>query len=377
MHMKKTILALAIGVAAQGVSAYETEYGNVMADIKLRYESNDTDDGVNDAGKGLITDAAIGFETKAYSGFKALAEYEIVQPLIDDYAPENAGYDVIADPETKEWNRAQISYKNEGFGAVVGRQRIILDNARFVGNVGWRLNEVTYDAATFTYSKDALTAHFSYIDQRNFLNGTEQDQSDLLFNFGYQTAIGKFVAFAYLLESEDNGAENDTYGLSYSGNTMVNETKLIYSATYSQQVTPAYETNYFAFEGGAVVSGVTLAAGAEVLGSGETGTPGFSFPYGTNHAFNGWADKFLSTPEKGLEDKYLKAATNVAGLGLLGFYHKFDSVQDSVDLGSELDLQAVKVLNKTYTVGAKYANYSAGDVGVDTTKFWLWGQAKF
>ena len=87
MHMKKTILALAIGVAAQGVSAYETEYGNVMADIKLRYESNDTDDGVNDAGKGLITDAAIGFETKAYSGFKALAEYEIVQPLIDDYAP--------------------------------------------------------------------------------------------------------------------------------------------------------------------------------------------------------------------------------------------------------------------------------------------------
>ncbi len=130
MHMKKTILAIAIGVAAQGVSAYETDYGTLMADIKLRFESNDTDDGTNDAAKGLITDAAIGFETKSYEGFKALVEYEIVQPLIDDYAPETAGYDVIADPETKEWNRAQISFNKAEFGAVVGRQRIILDDSR-------------------------------------------------------------------------------------------------------------------------------------------------------------------------------------------------------------------------------------------------------
>lgn len=377
MHMKKTILAIAIGVAAQGVSAYETDYGTLMADIKLRFESNDTDDGANDAAKGLITDAAIGFETKSYEGFKALVEYEIVQPLIDDYAPETAGYDVIADPETKEWNRAQISFNKAEFGAVVGRQRIILDDSRFVGNVGWRANEVTYDAVTATYKKDDLKIFLGYIDQRNFLNGSAQDTSDQLLNVSYKVGPGTLTGFGYMLKNDNSGYEIDTFGARYAGSSMINDTKVIYSGSYAAQETTTYETDYFAFEGGAVVSGVTLAAGAEILGSGEAGTPGFTFAYGTNHKFNGWADKFLSTPEKGLVDKYVKAAGSVSGVKLVGFFHKFDSVQDDVDLGSEIDLLAVKKIDKTFTVGAKTAFYSAGDTGVDTTKFWLWGQAKF
>ena len=377
MHMKKTILAIAIGVAAQGVSAYETDYGTLTADVKLRFESNDTDDGTNDAAKGLITDAAIGFETKSYEGFKALVEYEIVQPLIDDYAPETAGYDVIADPETKEWNRAQISFNKAEFGAVVGRQRIILDDSRFVGNVGWRANEVTYDAVTATYKKDDLSIFLGYIDQRNFLNGSAQDTSDQLLNVSYKVGPGTLTGFGYMLKNDNSGYEIDTFGARYAGSSMINDTKVIYSGSYAAQETTTYETDYFAFEGGAVVSGVTLAAGAEILGSGEAGTPGFTFAYGTNHKFNGWADKFLSTPEKGLADKYVKAAGKVSGVKLVGFFHKFDSVQDDVDLGSEIDLLAVKKIDKTFTVGAKTAFYSAGDTGVDTTKFWLWGQAKF
>ena len=128
MQAKKTLLAIALGTATLGASAYETDYGNAYADVKVRYESNDTEGGA-DAATALITDAAIGFETKDYEGFKALIEYEIVQPIIDEYAPEDTDYDVVADPETREWNRAQISYKKDGFGAVVGRQRIILDKA--------------------------------------------------------------------------------------------------------------------------------------------------------------------------------------------------------------------------------------------------------
>ena len=101
MQAKKTLLAIALGTATLGASAYETEYGNAYADVKVRYETNDTDDATdNDAATGLITDAAVGFETLNYEGFSALVEYEIVQPLIDDYAPEKAGYDAIADPET-------------------------------------------------------------------------------------------------------------------------------------------------------------------------------------------------------------------------------------------------------------------------------------
>ncbi len=384
MHMKKTILALAIGVAAQGVSAYETEQGNLMADIKLRYESNDNDDGTADAAKGLIADAAIGFETKDYEGFKALAEYEIVQPIIDDYAPEQAGYDVIADPETREWNRAQISYKKDAFGAVVGRQRIILDNARFVGNVGWRANEQTFDAATLTYTTDAVSVHYSYVDQVNTILGTEDDVTDHLLNISTKITGGKLTGFAYLLENDDTEATLDTYGVLYAGSSVISDTKVIYSASVATQTFEAgstsFDANYFALEGGVVLKGVTLALGNETLGS-DSGDYAFETPLATKHAFNGWADKFLNTTNNtggnGLSDTYVKAAATTAGINLVGFYHNYSAVEGSDDLGSELDLVASKVFQKKYTLGAKFANYSAGDTGVDDTKFWLWGQAKF
>ena len=375
MQAKKTLLAIALGTATLSASAYETDYGNAYADVKVRYESNDSEGGA-DAATALITDAAIGFETKDYEGFKALIEYEIVQPIIDEYAPEDTDYDVVADPETREWNRAQISYKKDGFGAVVGRQRIILDDSRFVGNVGWRANEVTFDAATATYSKDGLSAFVGFIDQRNFLNGTAQDQSDILLNVGYKVGSGKISAFAYLLENDDTEAKLDTFGAKYSGSSMADDIKIIYSGTVATQSTDDNDATYFALEGGAVVSGVTLALGNETLGS-DDGEYGFMFPYGTNHKFNGWADKFLGTPDSGLSDTYVKAAGKTAGIKLVGFYHKFDAVEGSADLGSELDLLAVKKLDDTFTVGAKAAFYSAGDTGADTTKMWAWVQAKF
>ena len=380
MHMKKTILAIAIGVAAQGVSAYETDYGTLMADVKLRYEYADIDD-ATDSATGVIADAAIGFETKDYEGFKVLIEQEIVAAIVENYRTPwgdgDADYDVIADPTGNEWNRAQISYKKNEFGAVVGRQRIILDDSRFIGNVGWRANEQTFDAATFTYAKDALSVQYSFLDKVNQINENQLDVSDHLINVSYKVGPGTLTGFGYMLKNDNSGYEIDTFGARYAGSSMINDTKVIYSGSYAAQETTTYETDYFAFEGGAVVSGVTLAAGAEILGSGEAGTPGFTFAYGTNHKFNGWADMFLSTPEKGLADKYVKAAGKVSGVKLVGFFHKFDSVQDDVDLGSEIDLLAVKKIDKTFTVGAKTAFYSAGDTGVDTTKFWLWGQAKF
>ncbi|KZZ05737.1 alginate export family protein [Thalassolituus sp.] len=377
MQAKKTLLAIALGTATLGASAYETDYGNAYADVKVRYESNDTEGGA-DAATALITDAAIGFETKDYEGFKALIEYEIVQPIIDEYAPEDTDYDVVADPETREWNRAQISYKKDGFGAVVGRQRIILDDARFVGNVGWRANEQTFDAVTLTYSKDELSLHYSFIDQVNgILPRFDADTTSHLLNAGYKVGTGKITAYAYLLEDDDTeNSQRDTFGLSYNGSYDMDGTKLIYKAEYATQSTETADTNYFALEGGAVVSGVTLALGNETLGS-DDGNAAFETPLATKHKFNGWADKFLGTPDSGLSDTYVKAAGKTAGIKLVGFFHKFDAVEGSADLGSELDLLAVKKLDDTFTVGAKAAFYSAGDTGADTTKMWAWVQAKF
>lgn len=53
------------------------------------------------------------------------------------------GYAVVPDPEATEINQAYLSYSSIPLASNVkwGRQRLILDNARFIGNVGWRQNE--------------------------------------------------------------------------------------------------------------------------------------------------------------------------------------------------------------------------------------------
>src|SRR5688500_6320652 len=98
----------------------------------------------------LTIRARAGAELKA-SGFSFLVEGEGTLALADDYNDTLPGngvepFPTVADPENLELNRLQVSYMKDGTGVTVGRQRIVLDNERFVGNVGWRQNEQTFDA---------------------------------------------------------------------------------------------------------------------------------------------------------------------------------------------------------------------------------------
>src|SRR3546814_9338854 len=63
----------------------------------------------------------------------------------------NTAFPVVADPDATELNQAYVSYADAGFKATAGRQRLIFDNHRFIGNVGWRQNEQTFDALDLTY----------------------------------------------------------------------------------------------------------------------------------------------------------------------------------------------------------------------------------
>jgi hypothetical protein len=86
----------------------------------------------------------------------------------DSYNPYPvAGKTVIADPVGTELNRAQVSYSGNGFTGIVGRQRILLNNRRFVGNVGWRKNEQTYGAFTLKYvdTENGFIGFYGYIDK--------------------------------------------------------------------------------------------------------------------------------------------------------------------------------------------------------------------
>src|SRR5690606_15755501 len=151
----------------------------------------------------------LGGEVKA-GGFSFLAEGEGTLPLVDDFNDTLPGngvepYSIVADPENIELNRLQLAYRQGGFGLTVGRQRIILDSARFVGNVGWRQNEQTFDAVRgeAKFGPVALDATYA-ISQRTVFgvySPTEYfDGNMVLLNAAANVKPVKLTAFAYLLD---------------------------------------------------------------------------------------------------------------------------------------------------------------------------------
>ena len=405
----KTLLASAIGTAllaaampsnAQSFTEFAQD-GDVIVELRVRGESVKEEGDIKDDAIAMTARTRLGYETANFAGFKVLAEYDHVTALQDEYnsltefGSDDKTKSVVADPATGDINRVQISYTSKEFGAVLGRQRIIFDNARFVGNVGWRQNEQTYDAARIdlTAFKD-LNATYVYMNQVNDILYQDLAVKNHLLNIGYKMPVGKITTYAYMLEADENNDEstNDTYGLSFKGGTPVSNVELLYAAEYAVQTQNSglsgaddNDADYTFLEGGVKVSGISLLAGIEVLGG--DGDYAFETPLATKHAFNGWADTFLSTdssttnPEdgevNGLQDIYAKVAGNVAGVKLLAVYHDYSSDKDNVDLGSEVNLLAAKKFDENFSAGIKLAQYSAGDVGTDADKLWLWGEVKF
>jgi hypothetical protein len=269
-----------------------------------------------------------------------------------------------------------------------GRQRLILDNARFIGNVGWRQNEQTFDAVTLTnesIEKTALT--YSYLDKRHTITGTKGEMDSHLVNAKYEgIPQGAIIGYAYLLDF-DIGAGTDiqTYGLRFDGKTDIGQgMNLLYTAEYADQGdyqdSTNIDTQYGLAEAGVSLrSGVTLKAGYELLGGADGGTAAFQTPLATLHAFNGWADKFLVTPLTGLEDIYVSAGGALMGVNLLAAYHDYSSDDTSTDFGTETNLQVLKKFGKTYALGTKYATFSTDSAPTytDTDKFWVWGELTF
>ncbi|WP_158675289.1 alginate export family protein [Thiohalobacter thiocyanaticus] len=115
-----------------------------------------------------------------------------------------AGYSVIGDPDGTEVNQAYLGYDvMPETGIRLGRQRIILDNARFVGNVGWRQREQTYDAVRLTSgSLPDTTFDYAYMDNVQNIFGADVAMSNHIINLGYSGfeafnlgAYGYFLAF--------------------------------------------------------------------------------------------------------------------------------------------------------------------------------------
>jgi len=368
--------------------------GEASGSFRLRYESADVDDGTNDAASALTLRTRLVYQTKGMQGINAHIEFEDVRAMlgVDDYnvpgglGNGKAGNDVIADPAMTEVNEAYLKYSSDNLEVKVGKQRIVYDNMRLVGHVGWRQDDQTFDALKATYKIGDMVVSGAYIDQVNGIFGDydKTDKADVLINASYKLGMmGKLTGYVYQLDNKVTDVQLGTYGVRFKGKVEggmpINYTAEIATQTRETGATDN-DATYLLVEGGTAVSGVNASVGMETLGS-DSGVYGFSTDLATKHAFNGWADVFLATPAQGLQDIYLKVGTKVAGTKLLGVFHTYTADDDAGsgldDFGSEIDLLAVKKLDNGVAVGFKYAAYSAGDLGADVTKMWLWTQVSF
>ena len=371
--------------------------GKGYVDFRLRYEGVSQDNARQDA-KALTLRTLIGYQTKIYSGWSGTLELEDVRIVggVDEYSippPVNFNpgiYSIVPDPETTEVDQAFVKYTHDKIWGKLGRQVITHDKWRFVGDVRWRQDRQTFDALRFYWSAtQSITVDYSYVTKRNrvLAEAADQRSKDHLFKADWTTSPGKLGAYAYLLE-RDNNTNNalDTIGLRFAGETERNAVKFLYTLEYATQDnkldTVKNSADYSFIEGGIGFKGITTKLGYEVLGS-DNGNYGFLTPLATLHAFNGWADVFVVTPDEGLEDLYIAVGGKLVGGKWLVVYHDFSADKPSPvvdDLGSEIDLRYVYPFRKRYAVGAKYASYRAGDVAagnVDTDKFWVWMTASF
>ena len=360
---------------------------NAKLSFRARYEGVGQD-GKDDA-SALTVLSRLTINTGAYQNFSLGLEVDNVSALVDDYNDIGTDYvgneAVIADAEVTDINQAFVKYTNGDLSVKAGRQRINHDGQRFIGGVGWRQNEQTYDGYRFQYNAtEQLNLDYTYVYNVNRIFGPDSKKAGKLggelhlLNGAF--AINKkhkVSGFAYILDFNTAAAlSTSTYGLLYNGQFGPVKVLASYATQSDNGDNPnSFDASYYNVEAATKLGSFTVKAGVEVLGS-DNGV-GFSTPLATLHKWNGFADKFLGTPADGLEDIYITGVTKVKGVKLVATYHDFSSDVNGIDYGSEIDLVAAYKVNKNYSLLAKYANYSSDSFATDTDKLWLMLTAKF
>jgi hypothetical protein len=408
-------LALAISLALAPVAGALAEI-KPLVDFRLRSESVEQTPFANEADVTTLR-GRLGVEIGKLWSTAFLIEGEGVTPLNGDYRPDASvanmtAFPVIADPEGYEINRLQLTNTSLPDTALtLGRQRINLDDQRFMGAVGWRQNEQTYDGfRVVNKSVKNLSVDAAYFNQVNRFFGPKSPQGryegdNVYANLGYQTPLGKLSGFAYLFDFDaltnfpgltagqaaalnPVRASTETYGVRLAGDRTLGKVKLGYNASYADQ--KSYKSNPLDFSLSYRLAEVSAGYGAFSFGLGQefmegNGTVGFAAPMGTLHKFQGWADKFLNTPANGMDDRYASLGVATKKLGMFDsfaasvVYHSYASDRMSVDLGTEINVQ-LQAKWKRFVGTVKYADYSAeaGETPAiyqDTNK--LWAQLDF
>lgn len=367
------------------------------AALRWRAEIVDQDPFESDA-VAIPLRARVGYESRRFAGFSLKVEYDYIFDFgLDTYnegggnTPERERYPTVADPAGGDLNQAYLQWRSRsGTQLRAGRQKIVYDNARFIGDVVWRQNEQTYDAFGFErLDLGGFDLRAAYLDKVHRIFGKdvpagENDLDSWIFNLGYGfSGAGKLVAYLYDIDNRDvAGFSTTTAGIRWVGEAFGAGDAWNYTLEFARQEDAAnnpvrYDANYWRGDLSVTWGKPTVYAGYESLGGDDT-RPGAAFrtPLATLHAFNGWADKFLTTPDAGLVDAFLGVKGPLGAWQWNVLWHDFSAESGGVDFGTELDGSLSRRFDNGLGLLFKAANFqSDSPLHGDTLK--LWAQASY
>ena len=386
-----SVLTVAISCSAAEPASFERAIaqGRFSVNARLRHEGVEQT-GLRDAAAFTLR-TRLGYATAPFQGWRLMVEAEnVIAADGDAYSQAGlnaggAGRAVISDPETTELNQAFVAYDSGGTTVTVGRQRIVIDNARFVGEGAWRQNQQTFDALLVQdrrFKETMLT--YGYINRVHRSVGDRHPSgnwasSSHLFNASWVGAkAGTLAGYGYLLDLPGSRANScATFGASFSGSPALSrDLRLLHRVEFARQSdhgsSPlAYAAHYHALELGLGVPAGSLVLGHERLGADRTAA--FRTPIATLHPFNGWADVFSTTPAAGLRDGYVRVSANLpAAFTCNVMYHRFTLDRGGTHAGDEWDFQLIRRFSAAWTLMAKHADFRrASPAFPDVRKFWL------
>lgn len=381
------MLILPVSVSAQTSSSPPSP--GLVFESRLRYETVEDKAFTQDA-DALTARLRVGFRSPVWSGWSLYGDIEHTFHLGDEDFNSTANgkkaYPTVADPDNSELNQLYVNYALDKNNRVtVGRQRLIYDNQRFFGNVGWRQNEQTFDAVdAFHKFGNGWSVRYSYLDRvHRVFGGDNPDPIQARWNLnahllsatvlmGPSTVTG----YAHFIDNETLPlTSHRNLGLRYAAKKEVPDgigwqTALEYANQHDYADGAAkIDADYWLMEGALIWKKHTFKVGWETL-SGD-GNYGFQAPFGTLHAFNGWADKFLTTPVNGLRDAYVSWSHKYGDWTAQAAWHDYRSDHADLNYGQEWNASLGWNFAKKWNALIKAARYDADDFAKDTDKLWL------
>ena len=375
--------------------------GEANFDVRYRYEFVDDDDFAENANASTAR-LRLNYQTESWQNWSGFVEFDYIgEILIADFnsgggtsSPDRDQYPIVADPKGADLNQLYVDYT--GFPDArlrIGRQRIVLDNQRFVGGVAWRQNEQTYDALSFRskLSPD-IDLFYAYVGQVNRIFGERSaagstSSNTHLLNVNFKASDNwSFVPYYYRIDDDDIAAfSTSTLGIRALGKLSVGSKRLDIVAELASQTDAAnnpvdYDALYYHLSADLQISeSLTVGADIESLG-GDQQVAGSAFrtPLATLHLFQGWADQLLLTPAAGVNDYSLRIAYTQSAWRFQGRFHSFQAEDGPGDWGDELEFSGSRNFGERYTLLLKAAVFSASDPAFsDATKFWIQFQARY